>query len=53
MVEIDLRSGLVKNRGSNKSIKATPLPEFILMIINDGGLIPYLRRKLGIKKQED
>ena len=53
MVEIDLRGGLIKNRGSNKTITAAALPEFILMIINDGGLIPYLRRKLGIKKQED
>lgn len=53
MVEIDLRSGLIKNSSSKKTITATPLPEFILNIMNDGGLIPYLRRKLGIKQQED
>jgi 3-isopropylmalate/(R)-2-methylmalate dehydratase small subunit len=52
-VEIDLRSGIIKSIGNNKTITAVPLPEFILMIINDGGLIPYLKRKLGIKKQED
>ncbi len=52
-VEIDLRSGMIKNVGNNKKIKAVPLPEFILMIINDGGLISYLKRKLRIKKQED
>ena len=45
------RSGMKKE--NNKTITVAPLPEFILMIINDGGLINHLKRKLGIKKQED
>jgi hypothetical protein len=35
---------------NNETITATPLPQFILRIISDGGLIPYLKKKLGIEE---
>jgi 3-isopropylmalate/(R)-2-methylmalate dehydratase small subunit len=47
-IEIDLEAGIIKNVKTNEEIVATPLPAFILEIIRDGGLIPHLRKKLGI-----
>ncbi len=49
-IEINLRTGIIKNIKTNKIIKATPLPPFVLKIISDGGLISYLKKKLGIEK---
>jgi len=49
-IEIDLETGILKNMRTNEVIKATKLPPFILEIIKVGGLIPYLRKKLGIEK---
>jgi 3-isopropylmalate/(R)-2-methylmalate dehydratase small subunit len=47
-IEIDLESGIIKKMKSGEKIKARKLPDFILEIILTGGLIPYLRKKLGI-----
>lgn len=49
-IEIDLETGIIKKMKSNMVIKATKLPAFVLKIINDGGLINYLRKKLGVEK---
>jgi 3-isopropylmalate/(R)-2-methylmalate dehydratase small subunit len=43
---VDLEKGVVKNRSKNSTLHATQLPAFILKILNDGGLIEHLRRKL-------
>lgn len=45
--EIDLERGLVKNLSRGKEFKVAPLPDFIMEILRAGGLIPYLKRKLG------
>ena len=49
-VEVDLEKGSVRNTRTNETIKATKLPDFILEILNDGGLIKHLQRRLGIVK---
>ncbi|MFQ5710521.1 MAG: 3-isopropylmalate dehydratase small subunit [Candidatus Geothermarchaeales archaeon] len=46
-VEVDASRGLVKNLTTGETIKATPLPDFVMDIIVDGGLIPHLRKKVG------
>jgi len=48
-IEIDLQSGIIRNMKNNETIKGTPLPQFILRIIRDGGLIPYLKKRLGME----
>ncbi|MGB9721659.1 MAG: 3-isopropylmalate dehydratase small subunit [bacterium] len=48
-LEIDLKKGIIKNMRTNERIEVIPLPSFILNILDEGGLIPYLRKKLGIK----
>jgi 3-isopropylmalate/(R)-2-methylmalate dehydratase small subunit len=47
-LEIDLEKAIIKNMRSNKIIEAVKLPPFILEIINDGGLIPNLKKRLKI-----
>jgi len=44
-LEIDLRSGTVKNLTAGTRLQAQPLPDFILKILEAGGLIPWLRRQ--------
>jgi len=51
-LEIDLVSGVIKNTDTDQSMTAQGMPEFVLQIITTGGLIPYLRKKLGIVGQE-
>jgi len=48
-VKVDLKGGTVRNVSTGKVFKADPFPDFILEIIKDGGLIPYLRRKGALK----
>ena len=47
-VEVDLRSGVLKIINRNEVLEFKPLPEFILGIIEDGGLIPNLKKKLNL-----
>jgi 3-isopropylmalate/(R)-2-methylmalate dehydratase small subunit len=42
-VEVDLSSGLVRNKTSGKETKGIVLPRFLLNIINVGGLMESLR----------
>ncbi|MCX5726972.1 MAG: 3-isopropylmalate dehydratase small subunit, partial [Candidatus Saganbacteria bacterium] len=46
-VEIDLNSGIIKDLSTNKSFKSQSFPEFMQKIIESGGLINYVKRKLG------
>lgn len=45
-LEVDLDSGMIRNISSNCSFQGTKLPEFILKILSDGGLIENLKRRL-------
>jgi len=44
---LDLKSGKITNLTNNKSTKAQPLPEFILELIEIGGLLNKLKRAKG------
>ena len=44
---VDLRAGKVKNKSKNLVLQATQLPEFIMEILDDGGLIEHLRGRIG------
>ena len=46
-LEVDLEKGIIKNITKGKEFKAEPLPEFVLEIVSAGGLVSYVRRKLG------
>lgn len=47
-VEVDLKGGVLKIVNRNEILQFKPLPEFILGIIEDGGLIPNLKKKLNL-----
>ncbi len=51
-LEIDLEKGIITNMKTGKSLQAIRLPNFVMEIIEDGGLIPHLRKRLGIKPEE-
>jgi 3-isopropylmalate/(R)-2-methylmalate dehydratase small subunit len=44
---IDPLNGLIENNSKNQSIQGNKLPQFIIEILNDGGLIENLRRRLN------
>ncbi len=48
-LEVDLAGGKLTNHTTGKELAFEPLPRFILDLINQGGLIPATRKKLGIE----
>ena len=46
-VELDLESYTIKNQTNGKSCSIEPIPDFLLEIIEDGGIIPHLRKKFN------
>lgn len=48
-LEVDLAGGKLTNHTTGKELEFEPLPEFILNLIGQGGLIPATRKKLGIE----
>ncbi len=49
ILSIDLKSGIIKNESKNLNLEASPIPSFLLSILEEGGLIEYLRKELGKK----
>jgi 3-isopropylmalate/(R)-2-methylmalate dehydratase small subunit len=43
-LEIDLSTGNIKNLTKNKELKATPLPPFMLKIIEEGGIEEHIKK---------
>jgi len=43
-LEIDLVNGTIVNKTKNETIEIKPLPEFLLNIIKEGGVINYLKK---------
>jgi len=46
ILEVNPSKGLIKNVSTGQKIDALPLPDFILEILVDGGLIPHLKKQL-------
>jgi 3-isopropylmalate/(R)-2-methylmalate dehydratase small subunit len=47
MLTVSLEEGRIVNETKNRVINAAKLPEFILEILQDGGLIAHLKKKGG------
>ena len=45
-LEIDYTAGLIKNKTTDVEIEFKPLPDFALEIINDGGLLEHIKKKV-------
>ena len=50
ILTVDLEEGKIVNETKNKVIDAIKLPDFILEILKDGGLINHLKKKIGGEK---
>ncbi len=48
LVEVDIFSGTIKI--NDKLVKAKPIPPFMVELINSGGLMNYLKKKLEEKR---
>jgi len=46
-LEINLSQGVVHNLTKNTEIKAKPLPDFMVRVLADGGLIPHVKKNNG------
>lgn len=47
MAELDIRRGTVRNTSIGRSATFTPPPPFLLDILESGGLVPYMRKRLS------
>ncbi len=46
IIEVNLDNGLIKNIDTNKEYKSEPFPDFMQEIIQNGGLINYVKNNL-------
>jgi 3-isopropylmalate/(R)-2-methylmalate dehydratase small subunit len=47
IIEIDVDKGILKDLDTSEEFEIKPLPEFMLGIMNEGGLINYLKNHIG------
>ncbi len=46
-VEVEMASGRIRNRTTGQEFRAAPLPPFMRELIDAGGLMAYVKRKIG------
>jgi 3-isopropylmalate/(R)-2-methylmalate dehydratase small subunit len=47
VLEVDLLSGKIKNLTKNREFTAKPYPDFMMGIVNAGGLVEYTKKKIS------
>jgi 3-isopropylmalate/(R)-2-methylmalate dehydratase small subunit len=47
IIEIDLTSGIIKNITQNQDYKTQAFPEFLQDIVEEGGLMNYIKKRAG------
>jgi 3-isopropylmalate/(R)-2-methylmalate dehydratase small subunit len=45
-LELDAQSGQLANRTTGETLQCEPIPEFLMQLIRDGGLLPHLEKRL-------
>jgi len=45
-IEVDAASGRLANRTTGETLKCEPIPDFLMQLIRDGGLLPHLEKRL-------
>lgn len=43
-LEVDLEKGKISNLTSNTELRFSPMPDIMLNILNEGGLVPYIKK---------
>jgi 3-isopropylmalate/(R)-2-methylmalate dehydratase small subunit len=47
LLSVDPKAGVIDNQTRAVTMKASPLPQFILTLLEEGGLIPHVRGLIG------
>jgi 3-isopropylmalate/(R)-2-methylmalate dehydratase small subunit len=45
-IALDPASGRLTNRTTGEELRCEPIPEFLMQLIRDGGLVPHLEKRL-------
>ncbi len=53
VLRVDLTKGEVLNETTGKSIPINPLPEFMVLLLNEGGLVNFIRKYGKFSKQKN
>ena len=48
-LEVDLSKGIIKNMTKKETLRFNELPDVMLSLLNEGGLIPYIKKHRDIK----
>ena len=48
-LEVQPRAGQIRNHTTEETVRCVPVPEFLMAMLEDGGLVPHLARKLNQK----
>jgi len=48
-LEVDLKAGTIRDMTNGNQLKFSPIPEIMLHILNEGGLLPYIQKYGGFK----
>jgi 3-isopropylmalate/(R)-2-methylmalate dehydratase small subunit len=51
-VSVDPRTGLVVNETTGERLQAQPLPDFLMAMIADGGLVPHLEKRFAARRAQ-
>jgi 3-isopropylmalate/(R)-2-methylmalate dehydratase small subunit len=49
LLDIDLERGIVKNTAKNMELKVNPLPEFMQKLLEEGGVVNYVKKHGELK----
>jgi 3-isopropylmalate/(R)-2-methylmalate dehydratase small subunit len=47
---VDLRAGTIANERTGRTYQTSPFPDFIMEIVQAGGLVPYTRERLQARR---
>lgn len=50
LISVDPGTGVVHNKTRGVTLEASPLPQFLLDMISDGGLVPHLEKRFAAKR---
>jgi len=48
-LEVDLKAGTIRDTTNGNQLKFSPIPEIMLHILDEGGLLPYIQKHGGFK----
>ena len=51
-LQVDLKLGKIRNLTSRTELSFSPIPEIMLQILNEGGLIPYIKKYKDFNRRQ-